>query len=140
MLNTHFLMEMSSEYLMQAERIECTELLFKPSMNGFEFDGIDKNIFYSINKCDENIQKDLFANIVLSGGTSVIKGLPQRIAKELEDLVSKKDVNVVTHRVARYAAWIGGSIFSSQATFQQLVIGHDQYKEEGPGILRKCYI
>lgn len=51
----------------------CPDLLFKPQINDFQFDGIDKTIFDSIMKCDNNI---------------FIKGLPERIAKELKSMLS----------------------------------------------------
>ena len=50
------------------ERFRCPEVLFKPSLIGEEQEGIDKATFSSIMKCDVDIRKDLYANIVMSGG------------------------------------------------------------------------
>jgi actin len=66
------------------ERIRCTELLFKPSMIGMEVQGIDRMINTSINKTDISIHKYLYNNIVLSGGNTLLKGLDERILRELQ--------------------------------------------------------
>ena len=33
----------------------------------------------SVEKCDSDIRKDLYKNIVLSGGNTLFKGLPDRL-------------------------------------------------------------
>ena len=50
-------------------------MLFKPSLIGEEQEGIDKATFTSIMKCDVDIRKDLYANIVMSGGACDTPGL-----------------------------------------------------------------
>jgi len=54
-----------------SERFRCPETLFQPSTIGSEADGIHKTTFNSIQKCDIDIRKDLYQNVVLSGGTTV---------------------------------------------------------------------
>ena len=66
-----------------SERFRCPELLFKPDLNGFELNGIDQTLFDSIMKCDIDVRKDLYANIVLSGGSTMFQGLPKRLKKEI---------------------------------------------------------
>lgn len=51
-----------------SERFRCPEVLFQPSMVGLEATGIHETTFNSIMKCDVDIRKDLYGNIVLSGG------------------------------------------------------------------------
>ena len=53
-----------------SERFRCPEVLFTPSMVGMEAAGIDETAFNSIMKCDVDIRKDLYGNVVLSGGAS----------------------------------------------------------------------
>lgn len=50
-----------------SERFRCPEVLFQPSMMGLESAGIHETTFNSIMKCDVDIRKDLYSNIVLSG-------------------------------------------------------------------------
>merc|ERR1712010_44268 len=53
------------------ERFRCPEVLFQPSFIGKEASGIHDTAFQSIMKCDVDIRKDLYANVVLSGGTTM---------------------------------------------------------------------
>ena len=50
-------------------------------MIGLEQEGIHKLTFKSIMKCDVDIRKDLYNNIVLSGGSTMFKGIDERIQK-----------------------------------------------------------
>merc|ERR1719449_411722 len=52
------------------ERFRCPEALFQPSFLGMESCGIHETVYNSIMKCDVDIRKDLYANNVLSGGTT----------------------------------------------------------------------
>merc|ERR1712093_972225 len=49
------------------ERFRCPEVMFKPNMIGLEAEGVHKLTFDSIMKCDVDIRKDLYGNIVMSG-------------------------------------------------------------------------
>jgi actin-related protein len=56
------------------ERFRCPEVLFQPSFIGKEASGIHDCTFQTIMKCDVDIRKDLYGNIVLSGGTTMFPG------------------------------------------------------------------
>ncbi len=68
------------------ERFRCPEVLFQPSFIGKEASGIHDCTFQTIMKCDVDIRKDLYANIVLSGGTTMYPGIGERMTKELTAL------------------------------------------------------
>jgi len=123
------------------ERFRCPEMLFKPFFDGFEYDGIDKTTFDSIMKCDIDVRKDLYANIVCSGGTTMYEGLPERLEKEVTALApATMKVKVVAPPERKYAVWVGGSILSSLTTFPQMVITKEEFDEAGPSIVhRKCF-
>lgn len=54
------------------EQFRCPEALFQPSLLGKdEGDGVAATCFNSIMKCDVDIRKELYSNIVLSGGTTM---------------------------------------------------------------------
>jgi actin-related protein len=69
-----------------SERFRCAEVLFQPSFIGKEASGIHDTTFQSIMKCDVDIRKDLYANVVLSGGTTMFAGIGERMTKELTAL------------------------------------------------------
>ncbi|KAJ5073815.1 actin [Anaeramoeba ignava] len=75
------------------ERYRCTEPLFKPSLIGISQSGIHEMIYNSIMKCDEELRKEMFENIVLSGGTSMFPGIKERIEKEIIKLSPKRYEN-----------------------------------------------
>merc|ERR1712107_777668 len=52
-------------------RFRCPEALFQPSFLGMEACGIHETTYNSIMKCDVDIRKDLYANTVMSGGTTI---------------------------------------------------------------------
>jgi len=123
------------------ERFRCPEPLFQPSLLGKEGDGIDKIVYDSIQKCDIDIRKDLWQNVVLSGGTTMFQGIDARLHKELKDQApASVKVKIVAPPERKYSVWIGGSILSSLSTFQDMWISKEEYDESGPGIVhRKCF-
>lgn len=88
-----------------------------------------------------DVRKDLYSNIVLSGGTTMFEGLLERIEKEITNLAPQSiKVKVVAPPERKYAVWIGGSILAYLATFPQMVITHEEYNDAGPAIVhRKCF-
>jgi actin beta/gamma 1 len=123
-----------------SERFRCPEALFKPTMIGMESPGIADTTYNSIMKCDIDVRKDLYANIVLSGGTTMYEGLPERLQKDVTNKApSSMKVKVVAPPERKYSVWIGGSILASLSTFQSMWIRKEEYDEAGPSIVhRKC--
>lgn len=123
------------------ERFRCPEALFNPSLVGKEAEGVHEKTFNSIMKCDVDIRKDLYSNVVLSGGTTMYEGIGERITKELTAMApSTMKIKVVAPPERKYSVWIGGSILSSLSTFQQLWVSKEEYDESGPAIVhRKCF-
>jgi len=124
-----------------AERFRCPEVLFKPNLIGKENDGIGQLTYNSILKCDIDIRKDLYSNVVLSGGTTMFKDIDNRLQQEVTALAPPSaKVKIVAPPERKYSVWIGGSILSSLSTFQDMWITKDEYDESGPGIVhRKCF-
>jgi actin-related protein len=123
------------------ERFRCPEALFQPSFLGVESAGIHELAFNAIMKCDLDMRKDLYRNVVLSGGTTLLPGLPARIERELTALApSGVHVNVEAPPERKFSVWIGGSILASLSTFQKMWISKPEYDESGPSIVhRKCF-
>jgi actin beta/gamma 1 len=123
------------------ERFRCPEVLFQPSLIGHEHPGIHETTYNSIMKCDVDIRKDLYSNIVLSGGTTMFNGIADRMTKEIQALApSSMKIKIIAPPERKYSVWIGGSILSSLSTFQSMWIQKSEYDESGPGIVhRKCF-
>ena len=117
------------------ERFRCPEALFKPYLIGRSIPGLHQIIYNSIMKCDVNMRKDFYANIILSGGTTMFPGIADRLHKELNSLVpSTIKLKIIAPPERKYSAWIGGSIVASLSTFQQMLISKKQYEESGASL------
>ncbi len=123
------------------ERFRCPEALFQPAFLGMEAAGVHELTYNSIMKCDMDLRRDLFANVVLSGGTTMFPGLPERVENELRVLApGSAKVKVIAPPERKYSVWIGGSILSSLSTFQQMWISKQEYDESGASVVhRKCF-
>lgn len=124
------------------QRFRCPEALFKPSHIGLhDSPGFHEMVFNSINRCDIDVRRDLYSNVVLSGGTTMFKNLPERLGKELSNLAPAAiKPKVVAPPERKYSVWIGGSILSSLTTFQTMWITKKEYDEAGAAIVHnKCF-
>jgi len=65
------------------ERFRAPEIMFKPSLVGKEFSGLHRMAFESVMRCDVDIRRDLYNNMVLSGGNSMFPGMAERLAQEV---------------------------------------------------------
>ncbi len=123
------------------ERFRAPESLFQPSFLGMEIAGLHETTYTSIMKCDIDIRKDLYANNVLSGGTTMYPGIADRMQKEITALApSTMKIKIIAPPERKYSVWIGGSILASLSTFQSMWITKAEYDESGPSIVhRKCF-
>jgi len=123
-----------------SERFRAPETLFQPNFIGMESAGIHKLTFDSIMKCDVDIRRDLYKNIVMSGGTTMFTGIPERLEKEMKALAPQNmDIKVIAPPERKYSVWIGGSILASLSTFEEMWVTKEEYDESGPTIVhRKC--
>ncbi|CAH8864929.1 unnamed protein product [Trichobilharzia szidati] len=123
------------------ERFRCPEAMLQPSFLGMECAGIHETTYSSIMKCDVDIRKDLYSNIVLSGGSTMFPGISDRMQREICNLApTTMKIKIVAPPERKYSVWIGGSILASLSTFNQMWITKHEYDESGPGIVhRKCF-
>ncbi|CAI9741794.1 Hypothetical predicted protein [Octopus vulgaris] len=106
------------------ERFRVPEAIFSPS------DGVHEMTYNSIMKCDEEIRRDLFANIVLSGGSTMFPGFVERMKKEISALAPPNtEVNIIALPEREYSPWIGGSRLASRPPTDDLWITKEEYKE-----------
>ena len=125
-----------------APRFSAPEALFQPGLikEGDETPGMHELAHKSTTECDIDIRNDLTANVILSGGTTLYEGLPDRLEKELSKLVHNADeVKVIAQKDRYYSVWMGGSTLCSLSTFNSNWITKEEYEESGVEIVhRKC--
>lgn len=87
-------------------------------------------------KCDIDLRKDLYANIVLSGGTSMLPSIADRLTKEITHLAPSK-IDIIVPPERKYSTWIGGSIYASIPAFMPSFIKKQEYEEYGRSKVHK---
>jgi actin len=125
-----------------APRFMACEALFNPGLikEGDEALGMSDMCHKSITDCDIDIREDLFGNTILSGGSTMFDGLPDRVEQDVDKLAPKQGlVKVIATKDRYYSVWTGGSTLSSLSTFESQWITKEEYEENGAEIIhRKC--
>merc|ERR1712002_1442039 len=123
------------------ERFRAPETLFQPAHIGMEAVGIHEQCYNSIMKSDLDVRKDLYANIVLSGGTTMFPGIADRMQKEISQLAPPTmKIKIIAPPERKYSVWIGGSILASLSSFDACWVTKAEYDECGTQIIhRKCF-
>ena len=122
------------------ERFMCPEALFKPSMLDEGSRGIHEVTNNAISRCEAVLREELYANIVLGGGSTLYPGIADRMRKEMITLAPHgSEVNVVSS-TTQYPAWVGGAILASHSSFPQVWMTREEYEEYGPRLVYlKCF-
>jgi len=112
--------------------IRCPELMFKPNTG--------MGLHELVHKCAVNtvagVRADLFSNIVMCGGSSLFRNLPERLEAEVAQLAGQA-AKVVAPPERTNLPWIGGSILASLTNISRAWISRDQYEEVGPSIIHQ---
>ena len=134
------------------ELIRTPEVLFKPLLMGKDYLkdlcpircsplGVHEHALQVIEKSDIDLRRELFNNIVISGGNTCLKGFYERYKTEVESLApGNMKVGVISSNDRQCSAWIGGSILSQLSSFQTWWVTRQEYEECGMGLVhRKCF-
>ena len=135
-VETHTLPD-GSKVKITHEKYQCPELLFQPQFFQKDHFGLHEQTFKSIKKCDEDIEKDLFQNVILCGGSSLFMKIRKKFEKELQSLApTGKTVKVIAPPERKYSSWLGGAILSSLTDFKNtMFVSKKEWSEIGEGIL-----
>jgi centractin len=112
------------------ERFRAPEILFDPEIIGSEWPGLHQIVVDSINRSDMDLRKALYGNIVLSGGSTMIKGFGDRLLAEVQRLAVKDmRIKIFAPPERLYSTWIGGSILAGLSTFRKMYVTVDDWHE-----------
>lgn len=134
------------------ERFLGPEMFYKPEFLDSKYRmPIDEVIDNAIQSCPIDTRRKLYQNIILSGGSTLVKNFHKRLQKEIEKRTSerikryeessgvqieKMKVNVAHHKDQKYSVWVGGSYVASEPRFSTSYHTRERYFEEGPSIAR----
>lgn len=109
---------------------ETAESLFKPNLCGLESTGIHEKLKSSVEKCDIDVRRDFYGNVILSGGTTMWKGFESRLKTEIEAMIpSSVKVQIFAKPERKFAVWLGGSIVAELSQFKQMCLNKFDYDE-----------
>lgn len=77
-------------FSLSSERFLAPEILFSPEIIDIEQPGLSQSAFEVINGADIDLRPDLYRSIVLSGGTTLLPGIGNRISQDVRSLYSEK--------------------------------------------------
>ncbi|TKA76937.1 Actin-like protein [Friedmanniomyces simplex] len=122
-----------------SERFRAPEILFDPEIIGLEWPGLHHLVVDAINRTDMDLRKSLFGNIVLSGGSTMIKGFGDRLLHEVQRLAVKDmRIKIFAPPERLYSTWIGGSILAGLSTFRKMWVSIDDW-HENPEIIHQKF-
>ena len=103
--------------VLQNERVAVPEVLFHPSDIGMKEGGIVDAVIQAVESSPAYLQPSLYANIVVTGGSSKLKGLVDRLKTELRSRVPHdSELNVTISRDDPVlSAWRGGTQWASSS-------------------------
>ncbi|GME72915.1 unnamed protein product [[Candida] boidinii] len=134
------------------ERFLAGEIFFSPEIASSDFltplpDIVDQVIQGS----PIDVRKNLYKNIVLSGGSTMFKDFGRRLQRDLKALVNERvsqserlsgakssgvQVQVISHKRQKNAVWFGGSLLAQTSDFKSYCHTKQDYDEYGPNIVR----
>ncbi|KAH8050497.1 hypothetical protein JL720_15353 [Aureococcus anophagefferens] len=132
-------------------RFTCAEMLFDPARFGLRETGLRRRasgggvhdvIHAAICRCEDRaVVKELCANVVVAGGTTLLPGFPERLATELLRLrktsTHRVKVKIVAPPDRHRRVWTGGSLLASLEHFPDMCTTRDEYAELGPAAVHR---
>jgi len=134
------------------ERFLGPEIFFHPEFANPDFTvPISETVDSVVQNCHIDVRRDLYRNIVLSGGSTMFKDFGKRLERDIRKSVDGRlrvtealsgatpkpiEVSVISHQMQRYAVWFGGSMLASTPEFYNVCHTKAQYDEYGPSICR----
>ena len=116
----------------------ATEGLFSPGLWGKDVPGIHELVWKAIQACPIDQRKEMSRKIFLSGGTSLLSGLPERLHKELGSLAPPGAVIEVHASDSRqHAAYMGAAVLAGLGTFREMVVTQEEWSSLGADALHK---
>ncbi|XP_042383016.1 actin-related protein 8-like isoform X3 [Zingiber officinale] len=133
------LCEVASEglFTLAKERFQTGEILFQPHIARVHSRGLHEAVAQCIDHCfSSEVTSDdgWYKTVVLAGGTSCLPGLPERLDKELLNLLPpqiSEGIKVIPPPYGTDSAWFGAKILSNVSTFcDAWCITRDQFAQK----------
>ncbi|KAL0490119.1 actin, partial [Acrasis kona] len=112
---------------------QCAEALFDTSLIGVESPGLPKLCYQSVFSCDVDLRRVLVENVIMAGGSTLMKGFDIRLGSEIDAMTpAGVKCHITSPHDRQYVQWTGGSILASLSEFHRMAISKQEYEEIGP--------
>ena len=121
-----------SKLKLNSERFLLSEPLFDPNIIHVDYMGLAEAISKVVMSWDRENWEELLSNVILSGGSSLIIGLSERIEVELQKYFSEKlkpKIKVVAASGRENMGWIGASVLFSKDQLKKGWIRNPSHQE-----------
>lgn len=130
------------------ERFECAECLFQPHLIDVEREGCAEMLFNTIQTSPMDTRAQFYQHIVLSGGTTMLKGFPSRLEREMKQLYLKNVLQMNREGLQKFkikvedppnrnhSVFLGGAVLSEiMKDNDSFWISRGEYLEKG---IQRC--
>ena len=121
-----------SKLKLNSERFLLSEPLFDPNIIHIDYMGLAEAISKVVMSWDRENWEELLSNVILSGGSSLMVGLSERIELELRNYFSDKlspKIKVVAASGRENMGWIGASVLFSKDQLKKGWITNPTHQE-----------
>lgn len=135
---------------MDRERFEAPEVLFQPSLIDVASPGLPEMVVEGIQAADIDLRSSFYKHIVLSGGSTMYRGFPSRLEKEIKQLYLQKVLAGDEKRLAKFQlriedpprrkhlVFLGGSVLADiMKDRKEFWISKEEWAEHGVNILHQ---
>lgn len=122
-------------------RFQCPEGLFRPELWGLDCPGLGKLLQRALQECSLDVRRQMARSVFLSGGLSLLPGLPQRLQTELDALTPESlqpKVHASPYRI--HMAFLGASTMASTSAFEEVCVKPREWKQKGPASLSRWHL
>ncbi len=120
------------------ERFMAPEILFQPGLANKKSQPLDELIWHTIEKCGTSRRSLFLSNILLTGGTSLLPNLPDRLFRKLQERMGSEGTVHISAPVNRgYLGWLGGALVSDKVPLETLFVDKSTYLDRKIEILEE---
>ena len=122
------------------ERFRIPEVFFTGNEEYPGFFGVHQMVYDCLNKCNINVKRELYGNMILTGGNSLFEGFSEKFSRKVQDLAPiGVKTRVLATNTRKYSTWIGGSILGMLQGFKSIWVSKQDYEETGVLVMdKKC--
>ena len=122
-----------------ADRFRAPEVLFQPSLVGSEDLGAADAVASAVRRADLDLRRELWSNVVLSGGSTLFAGFGERLLHDIKPLAGEVKINIAAPKERRFSTWMGGSILAALGTFKTMCCSRKEYEDEGAAAMHRFF-